>query len=92
MEETHKIIILRMYNKKLIGGNCKSIQLIAKLVNWDDLRKEYGIKQGFKSYMRPLFGKFIENRGDEVLSLNKNGFKLALGLITENFDKWKKYL
>lgn len=90
MDTIEKIIIMRMYKKGFIAGNCRPLELVAKAIHWEQLQERYNIHKSFKRVIRHMTRRFIDDHGSslEVISLNKNGFKMAIALQSENFREW----
>ena len=76
-------ILVRMMEAGYIAQAYASIEKVASAIHWDELVDKYGIRKGFKSVLRSLKTKgLVTDHGKSlnVVSLTKEGFKLALAL------------
>lgn len=75
-------VLVRMYDRRVIGTAYVPIERLKKIVDWDDLQRTYGIRKGFERVMRRLHSKgYIDFHGKsgDVASLTPLGTAYARG-------------
>lgn len=88
MRNYEDVLVLMMLHEEIIKGNYKSIQKLAKIVKWDNIRKEFKIKKKFKAIVKHIINLgLIDDHGKSanVASLSDDGILYA-NSIREGYD------
>lgn len=90
MEDYEEAILVRMYEKRIIGKDIKRLEHIQSMVKWNNLREEYRVKKGFKKVLKGLTpyvagGKYSWT----AASLSKKGVHYVRGMVEEERSKLK---
>ncbi len=86
LEEYEREVIVRLMEEGYVGRKYAPIERVASVINWNELANRYGVGRGFKSVLRSLKAKgLVTDHGKslQVVSLTKEGFRLALALKGE---------
>lgn len=76
-------ILIRMFDKGLIGMDYTSIERIASKIKWSDITSKYRVKKSFQSVIRELVSKLAitdHGKSGKVASLTKLGVDYVHGL------------
>ena len=76
-------VLIRMFDKDVIGMNYKSVERIASKIKWSDIASKYRVKKSFQSVIRELIGKLVvtdHGKSGKVASLTKLGVDYVRGL------------
>jgi hypothetical protein len=79
-------VLFRMYDEQIIGHNYKPIQRIATIIRWENITKQYSVKEKFPSVFRHLIKKgYIDDHGKrgKAGSLSKLGVSYVLGKLAK---------
>lgn len=69
-------ILIRMFDKGLIGMDYTSIERVASKIKWSDIASRYKVKKSFQSVIRELLSKLLvtdHGKSGRVASLTKLG-------------------
>jgi len=78
MEDYEKEILIRMYDKGIMGMNYKSIQTVASKIKWVEILNKFHLKKSFQSTIRNLIKKELvsdHGKSGNVCSLTADGVK-----------------
>ncbi len=79
-------VLKRMLNEGFILNSYTSIENIESKIKWKEIARKYKVRRGFKRVARSLVKKgYLTDRGKStaVLSLTKDGVKVALALLED---------
>lgn len=83
LEKYEDEILVRMFQKELIGIRYTSIERVASKIKWQEIASEYRIKRSFQSVMRRLINlQLVTDHGKsgKVASLTIAGVEYVKGL------------
>jgi len=76
LKDYEEEILIRMFDKGLIGMDYTSIERIASKIKWVDVASKYRVKKSFQSIIRELMSKLVvtdHGKSGRVGSLAKLG-------------------
>ncbi|MGI0079839.1 MAG: hypothetical protein ACRECH_09455 [Nitrososphaerales archaeon] len=89
LDVCEEIVILRMYNMRIIGMNYRPLKMVAADIQWMKLVEKYNCSKDFEKIIRRLFQyRLASDHGKrgEVAALTPAGKDYAVALI-----KLRKY-
>ena len=84
LEACEEIVILKLYNMRIIGMNYRPLKMIAADVEWTKLNEKYKCSKNFEKIIRRLFQYRLawdHGKRGEVASLTPTGKDYAVALI-----------
>ena len=69
-------ILIRMFDKGIIGMDYTSVERIASKIKWSDIASKYRVRKSFQSVIRELLSKLVvtdHGKSGKVASLTKLG-------------------
>ncbi len=69
-------VLIRIFDKGIVGMDYTSVERIASKVKWSDIAKKYRVKKSFQSIIRELVSKMVvtdHGKSGRVASLTKLG-------------------
>ena len=76
LKEYEEEVIIRMFDKGILGMDYTSVERIASKIKWVDISNKYRVKKSFQSVIRELVSKLIvtdHGKSGKVASLTKLG-------------------
>ena len=83
LEQHEEEILVRMFEKELIGMKYTSIERVASKIRWQEIAGKYRVKQSFQSAIRRLMNlQLVTDHGKsgKVASLTIAGVEYVKGL------------
>ncbi|NWG09173.1 MAG: hypothetical protein HXX80_02485 [Nitrososphaerales archaeon] len=90
LEPYEEEVLVRMYDKRLIGMDYKPIQVVRSKVNWEEIARTYRLKKSFEKMIRHLSNKgYVDThgKGGNVASLTRLGVSYVRGILLERKSK-----
>ena len=84
LEKYEDEILLKMFQKEIIGMNYTSIERVASKIKWQEIANKFNIKKGFQSVIRKLINlQLVTDHGKsgKVASLTIAGVEYVKGII-----------
>ena len=76
MKDYEHEVLVRMFDKGIIGMDYTSVEKIASKIKWPDIAVKYRVKKSFQSVIRELLSKMVvmdHGKSGRVASLTKLG-------------------
>ncbi len=86
LKEYEDEVLVRMFDKGLIGMDYTSTEMIVSKIKWHDIANKYRVKKSFQSVIRELASKLVitdHGKSGKVASLTKLGVDYVHGLKKE---------
>ena len=83
LQEYEIEVLRRIYLKDIIGKKYRPIELVERIIKWNEISSKFRIRKGFKRVAKRLVGLgYLSNHGKSmsVISITKKGVLLVESL------------